>query len=72
MAFKGFLADRDSLNQESASRGLTLVYEKGNKALKDDLVRDLVGSFTETKASFAGTVTEETQLFDVGALPTGE
>lgn len=72
VAFKGFLADRDSLNQESASRGLTLVYEKGNRALKNDLIRDLVGSFTETKANFAGTVSEDTELFDAGALPTGD
>ena len=72
VAFKGFLADRDSLNQESASRGLTLVYEKGNRALRDDLIRDLVGSFTETKANFAGTVSEDTELFDAGALPTGD
>lgn len=72
LAFKGFLADRDSLNQESASRGLTLVYEKGNRALKDDLIRDLVGSFTGTIAGLAGSVSEETELFDPGALPTGE
>ena len=72
VAFKGFLADRDSLNQESASRGLTLVYEKGNRALKDDLIRDLVGSFTGTNAGLAGNVSEDTELFDAGALPTGE
>ena len=72
VAFKGFLADRDSLNQESASRGLTLIYEKGNRALKDDLIRDLVGSFTETKANLGGTVSEDTELFDAGALPTGD
>lgn len=72
VAFKGFLADRDSLNQESASRGLTLVYEKGSRALKDDLIRDLVGSFTGTSAGLAGNVSEDTELFDAGALPTGE
>ena len=72
IAFKGFLADRDSLNQESASRGLTLVYEKGNRSLKDDLIRDLVGSFTESKANLAGTVSQDTELFDSGALPTGD
>lgn len=70
--FKGFLSDRESLNQESASRGLTLVYEKGNRSLKDDLVRDLVGSFTGTSAGLAGNVSDETQLFEPGALPTGE
>ena len=72
IAFKGFLSDRDSLNQETASRGLALVYEKGDRSLKDDLVRDLVGSFTGTTANLAGTVTDETQLFESGALPTGE
>ena len=72
VAFKGFLSDRDSLNQESASRGLTLVYEKGDRALKDDLVRDLVGSFTGSSAGLAGSVSSETQLFEPGALPTGD
>lgn len=71
--FKEFLADRDSLNQETASRGLSLVYEKGDKSIKDDLVRDLVNSFTGTTSSgLAGNVSEETQLFEPGSLPTGE
>ncbi len=73
VAFKGFLADRDSLNQESASRGLAVVYEKGNKSLKDDLIRDLVSSFTgNTGLAGKGNVSEDTELFDPGALPTGE
>ena len=71
-AFKGFLADRESLNQETASRGLTLVYEKGDRDLKDDLIRDLVGSFTSTNVGLAGNVSGETQLFEPGALPTGD
>jgi len=71
-AFKGFLADRDSLVQETASRGLSIVYEKGDKHLRDDLVRDLVGSFTSTTANLAGNVTAETELFEPGALPTGD
>lgn len=71
-AFKGFLADRDSLNQESASRGLTLIYEKGDKLLKEDLVRDLIASFTGSGTSLAGKISEETELFEPGALPTGE
>lgn len=71
-AFKGFLADRESLNQETASRGLTLVYEKGDRSLKDDLIRDLVGSFTGTSAGLAGNVSGDTQLFEPGALPTGD
>ena len=71
-AFKGFLADRDSLNQESAARGLALCYEKGDRDLKDDLVRDLVNSFTGTKKSDFGKISADTELFEPGALPTGE
>ena len=71
-AFKSFLADRDSLTQESGARGLTLVYEKGDRELKDDLIRDLVGSFTGTSGSLAGNVSGETELFGLGELPTGD
>jgi len=71
-AFRSFLADRDSLVQETASRGLSIIYEKGDKDLRDDLVRDLVRSFTSTTASLAGNVTAETELFEPGALPTGD
>ena len=71
-AFKSFLTDRDTLNQESASRGLTLVYEKGDKDLRDTLIRDLVGSFTGSSTGMSGTVSEDTELFDAGALPTGD
>ncbi|KAL8848795.1 MAG: hypothetical protein Q9221_006173 [Calogaya cf. arnoldii] len=72
IAFKGFLADRESLNQETASRGLSLVYEKGNRELKDDLVRDLVSSFTGSSVNMSGSISAETQLFEPGALPTGD
>ncbi|KAL8857082.1 MAG: hypothetical protein Q9178_006374 [Gyalolechia marmorata] len=72
VAFKGFLADRESLNQETASRGLSLVYEKGDRELKDDLVRDLVGSFTGSSVNMSGSISAETQLFEPGALPTGD
>ncbi|KAF2422587.1 ARM repeat-containing protein [Tothia fuscella] len=71
-AFKHCLSDRDELVQEASSRGLGLVYEKGDRDLKDDLVRDLVGSFSDNKAQLAGNVTEDTQLFEPGALPTGD
>ncbi|KAK5943714.1 proteasome component M29 [Knufia obscura] len=69
-AFSRLLTDRDEIVQETGSRGLGIVYEKGDKGLRDDLVRDLVGSFTGNNARTAGTVTEETQLFEPGALPT--
>lgn len=71
-AFKKFLADRESINQESAARGLALVYEKGNRSLKDDLIKDLVKSFTGGTSGLAGTVSAETELFEAGALPTGD
>ncbi|KAI0402770.1 ECM29 protein [Xylaria palmicola] len=70
VAFMRLLTARDELVQETASRGLALVYEKGDESLKGDLVRDLVGSFTGTKTQLK--VDEETELFDAGALPTGE
>ncbi|KAL1302237.1 hypothetical protein AAFC00_002661 [Neodothiora populina] len=71
-AFKRCLSDRDDLVQETGSRGLGLVYEKGDRRLKDDLVRDLIGSFSDSKAQLSGNVTSETQLFEPGALPTGD
>lgn len=71
-AFKRCLGDRDELIQESASRGLGLVYEKGDRNLKDDLVRDLVGSFSDSKTHLTGNVTADTELFEPGALPTGD
>ena len=72
IAFKGFLADHDSLNRETAARGLTFVYEKGDQSIKDELVRDLVASFTGSNTGLAGTVSDQTQLFEPGALPTGD
>lgn len=72
-AFRRCLSDRDELVQETASRGLGLVYEKGDRSLKDDLVRQLITSFSSDKQSqLAGNVQEDTQLFEPGALPTGD
>ncbi|KAI2638235.1 proteasome component ECM29 [Xylaria nigripes] len=70
VAFMRLLAARDELVQETASRGLALVYEKGDVSLKGDLVKDLVASFTGTKAQLK--VDDDTELFDAGALPTGD
>ena len=74
VAFARLLSDRDDVVQESGSRGLSLVYEMGDKNLREDLVRDLVQSFTNTNTSkvMGGSVTEDTELFEAGALPTGE
>lgn len=69
-AFMGLLSARDDIVQETASRGLSLVYEAGDKELKERLVRDLVASFTGTPVKV--NVEEDTELFEPGALPTGE
>ncbi|CUS10715.1 unnamed protein product [Tuber aestivum] len=78
--FRGYLVDRDvvlvveiELVQETAARGLTMVYEKGDKETKDDLVRNLISSFTGEKTrTLTGNVSAETELFEPGALPTGD
>lgn len=75
VAFMKFLADRDELIQESASRGLSLVYEMGDYDLKDTLVRGLLKSFTDSNASSAlsaGSVDLETQLFEPDLLKTND
>ncbi|KAK1994194.1 proteasome component ECM29 [Colletotrichum falcatum] len=69
-AFMRLLSARDELVQETASRGLSLVYEKGDDDLKQDLVKDLVSAFTGSSTQIK--VEEETELFEPGALPTGE
>ncbi|KAI5922512.1 proteasome stabiliser-domain-containing protein [Camillea tinctor] len=70
VAFMRLLTARDELVQETASRGLALVYERGDESLKGDLIRDLVASFTGNKTQLK--VDDDTELFDAGALPTGE
>ncbi|RMZ92691.1 hypothetical protein DV736_g66, partial [Chaetothyriales sp. CBS 134916] len=70
VVFARLLNDRDEVVQETGSRGLSIVYEHGDKSLQDDLVRDLVQSFTGSSAKMSGTVDEDTQLFEAGALPT--
>lgn len=69
-AFMRLLSARDELVQETASRGLSLVYERGDEDLKSALVKDLVSAFTGTSTQLK--VEEDTELFEPGALPTGE
>ncbi|KAL2757293.1 hypothetical protein ACRALDRAFT_1039618 [Sodiomyces alcalophilus JCM 7366] len=70
VAFMRLLYARDELVQETASRGLSLVHERGDQQLREDLARDLVSSFTGSKVQLK--VGDDTELFDPGALPTGE
>lgn len=46
VAFMRLLTARDDLVQETASRALALIYEKGDPSLRDQLVRDFVTFFT--------------------------
>lgn len=69
-AFMRLLGARDELVQETASRGLSLVYERGDEGLKSALVKDLVSAFTGGAPQLK--VDDETELFEPGALPTGE
>ena len=69
-AFMGLLSARDELVQETASRGLSLVYEQGDSELRERLVKDLVASFTGSSTQLK--VDEDTELFEPGALPTTE
>lgn len=69
-AFMRLLNVKDELVQETASRGLSLVYERGDEDLRKELVKDLVSAFTGTGPKLK--VDEETELFEPGALPTGE
>ncbi|KAL8415088.1 hypothetical protein RB594_006066 [Gaeumannomyces avenae] len=69
-AFMRLLGARDELVQETASRGLSLAYERGDAELRADLVRDLVSAFTGSGPKLK--VDQDTELFEAGALPTGE
>ncbi|KAI2993811.1 hypothetical protein CBS147482_8622 [Aspergillus niger] len=71
-SFSSLLVDRDEVVQETGAQGLSLVYGMGDQSLKDDLVRDLVNSFTENNSTLSGgRVSQNTELFEPGALPTG-
>ncbi|CEN61536.1 hypothetical protein ASPCAL08190 [Aspergillus calidoustus] len=73
ITFASLLGDRDEMVQETGAQGLSLVYEMGDQSLKDDLVHDLVSSFTATNVSLGGgKINDDTELFEPGALPTGK
>ncbi|KAL2857721.1 proteasome stabiliser-domain-containing protein [Aspergillus pseudoustus] len=73
LTFASLLGDRDEMVQETGAQGLSLVYEMGDQSLKDDLVHDLVSSFTATNVNLGGgKINDDTELFEPGALPTGK
>ncbi|CUM66956.1 uncharacterized protein PRCAT00004643001 [Priceomyces carsonii] len=75
VTFMKFLAHSDDLVQESASRGLSLVYEMGDSDLKDTLVHSLLTSFTNSNtlnSLLAGSVDRDTELFEPDLLKTND
>lgn len=72
--FMRFLADKDEIVQDSASRGLALVYEMGDAEFKELSVKSLLKSFTQSDASSytAGTVQNDTALFEPDILKTND
>ncbi|AMD21023.1 HEL258Wp [Eremothecium sinecaudum] len=75
LAFMKFLADRDELVQESASKGLGFIYEIGNTDLKEEMMKNLIKSFADpakTMAMNSGTISAETTLFDANVLNGGD
>ncbi|KAI8073997.1 proteasome stabiliser-domain-containing protein [Gongronella butleri] len=67
-SFSRLIGDRDDFTQEVASKGLGLVYEYGDAAIKEDMLYSLVGTFTEGQRIQAQSVTDNTVLFDEGTL----
>lgn len=67
-SFSRLLSDKDDFTQECASKGLGLVYEYGDKKIKEDMLFSLVGTFTEGRSIQAQSVTDNTVLFEEGAL----
>lgn len=74
-AFMRCLSDREEIIQDAASRGLSITYGMGSYEVKEALVHDLLGSFTDsnkaTKDLISGYVDNDTQLFDEGVMNTG-
>ncbi|PHH60580.1 hypothetical protein CDD81_1436 [Ophiocordyceps australis] len=69
-AFMHLIASRDDLCQETASRGLQLVYERGDSKLQKALTGDIISAFTGHGPRLK--VDKKTELFEPGALPTGQ
>lgn len=54
--------------QELASNCLGLIYESGDKEMKEDLLRSLIGTFTEGRTIQPQSLTGDTVLFEEGAV----
>ena len=47
-AFSHLLGEQNELTQEMASKGMSILYELGDKASKDELVKALVNTLSGT------------------------
>ncbi|CAR23298.1 Ecm29p [Lachancea thermotolerans CBS 6340] len=75
VSFARFLADNDDLVQDSASRGLGLIYDVSDKDLQEEMLKGLFKFFIDPKAALdmsSGTISSESQLFEPGTMNTGE
>ncbi|CUS25176.1 LAQU0S30e00276g1_1 [Lachancea quebecensis] len=75
VCFARFLGDNDDLVQDSASRGLGLIYDVSGKDLQEEMLKGLFKSFIDPKAALdmsSGTISSESQLFEPGTMNTGE
>ena len=75
ISFMRYLADKDEFIQDSASRGLSMIYELGDSDLKETLVKNLLKSFTDSTSASklsAGSVSTDTELFEPGILKTND
>ena len=75
LRFMKFLADSDDMVQDTASRGLAIIYEFGDNDLQEEMVKGLLRSFTnttDTASMKSGSLDQETQLFEPGTMNTGD
>lgn len=72
-AFRIFLAHRDEFVQESASRGLSIVYDMGDADMKEMMVKGLFKTLTNSNSALSlqsGSVSADTELFEPSILST--
>ena len=64
--------ERDEFTQEIGSKGVGIIYTLGNPAIRTDLVKSLLSSFTESGSSSKAKieVAPDTELFDASSLGT--
>ncbi|CCK72368.1 Ecm29p KNAG_0J02890 [Huiozyma naganishii CBS 8797] len=75
LKFMRFLAVNDEFVQDAAARGLSLIYQQGDSDLQEDMVKSLLRSFTDSTKAMAlsaGTMSEQTQVFEPDVMNTGD